>query len=101
MKANFSELIHGDVPVLIDFHAEWCGPCKMQSPIIKEIAQSMKDKLRVIKIDVDKNPSLSRKYKIRGVPTLALFKDGELKWMQAGMKSKQQILKVIDQFGGA
>ncbi|MCB0600189.1 MAG: thioredoxin [Saprospiraceae bacterium] len=99
MKANFSDLIKGDTPVLIDFHAEWCGPCKMQSPIIKEIALSMKDKLRVIKIDVDKNPSLSRKYKIRGVPTLALFKDGELKWMQAGMKSKQQILKVIDQFG--
>lgn len=68
MKANFSDLIKGDTPVLIDFHAEWCGPCKMQSPIIKEIALSMKDKLRVIKIDVDKNPSLSRKYKIRGFP---------------------------------
>lgn len=96
MKANFSDLITGDRPVLVDFHAEWCGPCKMQSPIIKEIAQSMKDKIRVIKIDVDKNPSLSRRYQIRGVPTLAIFKDGELKWMQAGMKSKQQIIKVIE-----
>lgn len=98
MKAKFNDLIQGDLPVLIDFHAEWCGPCKMQSPIIKEIARTLKDKLRVIKIDIDKNPGITRKYQIRGVPTLAIFKGGELKWMQAGMQSKQQILRIIDQY---
>ncbi|MCB0657095.1 MAG: thioredoxin [Saprospiraceae bacterium] len=98
MKAKFNDLIQGDLPVLIDFHAEWCGPCKMQSPIIKEIARTLKDKLRVIKIDIDKNPGITRKYQIRGVPTLAIFKGGELKWMQAGMQSKQQILHIIDQY---
>lgn len=98
MKAKFNDLIQGDLPVLIDFHAEWCGPCKMQSPIIKEIARTLKDKLRVIKIDIDKNPGITRKYQIRGVPTLAIFKGGELKWMQAGMQSKQKILRIIDQY---
>ena len=98
MKAKFNDLIQGDLPVLIDFHAEWCGPCKMQSPIIKEIARTLKDKLRVIKIDIDKNPGITRKYQIRGVPTLAIFKGGELKWMQAGMQSKQQILHIIEQY---
>ncbi|MEZ4899291.1 MAG: thioredoxin [Saprospiraceae bacterium] len=98
MKAKFNDLIQGDLPVLIDFHAEWCGPCKMQSPIIKEIARTLKDKLRVIKIDIDKNPGITRKYQIRGVPTLAIFKGGELKWMQAGMQSKQQILRIIEQY---
>ncbi len=97
MKASFKDIINGDKPVLIDFHAEWCGPCKAQSPIIKEVAGEIDGKVRVIKIDVDKNQELAMKYQIRGVPTLALFKDGKLVWRQSGLQTKQQILKVIEE----
>jgi len=97
MKSNFHNIINGPLPVLIDFHAEWCGPCKAQSPIIQDVAKSSRDRLRVIKIDIDKNPRLAEQYQIRAVPTLALFKDGQLLWSQAGMMSKQQILDIVRQ----
>ncbi len=95
MKASFQELIGSDTPVLIDFHAEWCGPCKAQSPIIKEVAMTMKGKVHVIKIDIDKNQALATRYDIRAVPTLALFRKGKLIWSRAGLMSKQQIIDVV------
>lgn len=96
MKGNFNSLINDSKPVLIDFHALWCGPCKVQSPILKEVASEMGDKIRVIKIDVDQNPDLASQYQIRGVPTLMIFKDGEVKYRQAGLHNKQQVLEVLN-----
>lgn len=95
MKAQFETIINSDIPVLIDFFAEWCGPCKSQSPILKDIATEMGEQLKVIKIDVDKNPDLASKYRIQGVPTLMLFKNGNITFRQSGMMSKPQILNEI------
>ncbi len=95
MKGNFKELINGEKPVLVDFSAEWCGPCKMQSPILKDLAGDMKGKLRIIKIDVDKNPAIAAQYQVRGVPTLILFKNGEPVWRQSGVASKPQLMQII------
>lgn len=83
--------------MLIDFHAEWCGPCKAQSPIIKQVAKEVGDKVRIIKIDVDKNQAIAQQYQVRGVPTLALFKNGKVVWKQSGVQSKQQLLNIINQ----
>lgn len=96
MKGNFDQLINGEKPVLIDFYAEWCGPCKMLAPIIKEVAQEIGEKVRVIKIDIDKNQSLAQRYQVRGVPTLALFKDGEVVWRESGVKTKHQIVSSVE-----
>jgi len=90
--ASFEEIINGDKPVLIDFHADWCGPCKMLSPIIQEVAKELNGKVRVIKIDVDKNPAVSSKFHIRGVPTMILFKDGKSVWRQSGVLQKREII---------
>jgi len=90
--ASFEEIINGDKPVLIDFHADWCGPCKMLSPIIQEVAKELNGKVRVIKIDVDKNPAVSSKFQIRGVPTMILFKDGKSVWRQSGVLQKREII---------
>jgi len=98
MKGNFQKLISGKKPVLIDFHATWCGPCKAQAPILKEVAKETKAKVRVVKIDVDKNQTIAAKYDVRGVPTLALFKNGKVVWKQSGMQTKQQIINVIEQY---
>jgi len=97
MKSNFNQLINSDKPVLIDFHAEWCGPCKMLAPIIKEVSKAMSGKVRVIKIDIDKNQKLAQKYQVRGVPTLALFKNGNIVWKESGVKTKTQIIKQLEQ----
>jgi len=95
MKTQFENIIDTNVPVLIDFFAEWCGPCKAQSPILKEIATELGERVKVIKTDVDKNGELAHKYNIQGVPTLMLFKNGEMKFRQAGMMSKPQIMNVL------
>jgi len=97
MKGNFNQLINEDKPVLVDFHAEWCGPCKMLNPIIKEVSKAVKGKVRIIKIDVDKNKAIAQRFQVQGVPTLALFKNGKVVWKESGMKTKQQIINVIDQ----
>jgi len=97
MKGNFNKLINGEKPILIDFHATWCGPCKMLAPIIKEVAQEVSGKVRVIKIDIDKNQALAQRYQVRGVPTLALFKDGEIIWRESGVKTKHQIVTSIEE----
>jgi thioredoxin 1 len=98
MKANFDSIIQSDTAVLVDFFAEWCGPCKAQSPLLKEMAQDMGERIKVIKIDVDKNPDIAKRYHIQGVPTIMLFKNGEIKFKQAGMMSKPQLLHIVMQY---
>ena len=95
MKGNFNTLVNSRTPVLIDFHAEWCGPCKMQSPILAELAREMDGRLKVVKIDVDKNPEIAGRYQVQGVPTLALFKEGQLLWRQSGLVDKPNLRKIL------
>ena len=95
MKGNFNKLINSETPVLVDFYAEWCGPCKMQSPILKEISEELGGKARIIKIDVDKNQGVASRFQVRGVPTLILFKNGQPVWRQSGVASKQALINVI------
>ena len=89
--ASFSDIINSNKPVLIDFHATWCGPCKQLSPIIQEVSKDLGEAVRVIKIDVDKNQSVAQKYQIRGVPTMMIFKEGKQLWRQSGVLSKDVI----------
>lgn len=98
MRGNFQQIISGDTPVLIDFYATWCQPCKMQAPVLAEFAREMGDRLKVIKIDVDKNPQISQKYQIQGVPTLAIFKNGNIVWRQSGVIPKQTLYQVLEQY---
>ncbi len=93
--AKFSELISGAKPVLIDFSAEWCGPCKMMGPILKEVAGKLGDTVRILKIDVDKNPDLAQQYRIVSVPTLMVFKNGEAVFRQSGVMQAPQILDML------
>lgn len=94
-KSNFSELTKGQTPTLIDFSAEWCGPCKMMKPILDQVKAAMGDQVRIIKIDVDKNPSIATSYQVQGVPTLILFKNGEIKWRQSGVVPTENLTNII------
>lgn len=96
-KEIFSDIIKGDKPVLVDFHAEWCGPCKMMKPVLEDLRQLMGDKIRILKIDIDKNPPIARSLNISGVPTLILFKKGQTLWRQSGVHSAKQLQSIIDQ----
>lgn len=93
--SKFSDIINQDKPVLIDFFAEWCGPCKMMSPILKEVKDNLKDRISIIKIDVDKNQALAAKYQVRGVPTLMIFKNGKQVWRQSGVLQKNEVINII------
>ena len=97
MKGNFDSIINDTRPVIVDFHALWCGPCKVQSPILSEIASEFGEQIRVIKIDVDQNPGLAAKYHIQGVPTVILFNRGNLVWRQSGVASKSQLIDILKQ----
>ena len=95
MKSNFNSIITSETPVLIDFFAEWCGPCKTLAPILKQVKDELGDEIKVVKIDVDKNQSLAAQYQVRGVPTMLLFKNGKQVWRQSGVLQKQQIIESI------
>ena len=96
-KERFSDIIKGEKPVLVDFHAEWCGPCKMMKPILEELRQLMGDQIRILKIDVDKNNQLAGSLNISGVPTLMLFKKGQTIWRQSGVIPAKQLQSIIKQ----
>ena len=96
MRSSFKKLVASDKPVLVDFHADWCGPCKMLAPILQEVKQQLGEDIKILKIDVDKNQPLAARYQIRGVPTMLLFRKGEMVWRQSGVVPKEQILKAIE-----
>jgi thioredoxin 1 len=96
--ANFKELIASEKPVLIDFSAEWCGPCKMMPPILHQVKEKLGDKVTIVKIDIDKNPSAANAYSIQSVPTLMIFQKGEQKWRQSGVVQATDLQRVIAQY---
>ena len=93
--SDFDTIINSDKPVLIDFFATWCGPCKILGPILKEVKDNLGDRVSIIKIDVDKNQKISGQYQVRGVPTMILFQNGKQLWRQSGVVSKEEIIKTI------
>ncbi|HTN45076.1 MAG TPA: thioredoxin [Flavipsychrobacter sp.] len=92
---GFQEMINSEKPVLVDFFAEWCGPCKMMSPILQDVKKRIGDTATIIKIDVDKNPQVAARYGISGVPTLIIFKKGEIRWRQSGVHSAKDLERLI------
>ena len=93
---TFSKILNDEKPVLVDFHAEWCGPCKMMAPELKRFAESNKEKVRVLKVDIDKNRETAQHFNIQGVPTLILFKKGKVLWRQSGAMNAQQLSGIVN-----
>jgi thioredoxin 1 len=98
MKDSFNNLIQTDTPVLVDFFAQWCGPCQTMMPVLSEVKEALGDQIKIIKIDVDKNQQLAAQYQVRGVPTFIVFKHGELLWRQSGLISRTDLIKKLQSF---
>ena len=96
MKSSFNSILKSNPIVLVDFFADWCVPCKMLAPILKEVKEELGDTVKIVKIDVDKNETLSAKYQVRGVPTMLLFKNGKQVWRQSGVLQKNDIVSIIN-----
>jgi thioredoxin 1 len=96
-KETFGDIIKGDKPVLVDFHAEWCGPCKTMKPVLEDLRQIMGEQIRILKIDVDKNNALASSLNVSGVPTLILYRKGQTLWRQSGVQSAKQLEAIIRQ----
>ncbi|MBP3193750.1 thioredoxin [Natronogracilivirga saccharolytica] len=94
-QKSFSEIIKGDTPVLVDFYADWCAPCRMMPPILKELKQRMGEDIHILKIDTEKNPDVAIRYQVRGIPTLILFKEGKVLWQQSGVMQAPQLETAI------
>ena len=96
MKSSFKKILKSETPVLIDFYADWCGPCKVLAPILKEVKDALGDRIKIVKIDVDKNQSLANKFQVRGVPTMILFNNEQQVWRQSGVLAKEEIINIIN-----
>ncbi|WPP53453.1 thioredoxin [Catalinimonas niigatensis] len=94
-KKSFAALINASVPVLVDFYATWCGPCQTLGPIVQQVAKELADQVKVIKVDIDRNPAAAQQFQIRSVPTLMLFKEGQVLWRKAGLMTKRELLSSI------
>jgi len=94
---RFLSIINSDKPVLVDFFAEWCSPCKQMSPILKEVKSELKDNVRIIKVDVDKNPMIASRYQIRNIPTVMVFKNGKPLWTGVGLQLANELKTVLNQ----
>lgn len=94
-KPSFNDLIQSEKPVLVDFFAEWCGPCKMMAPILTDVKSKLGENVKIIKIDVDKNPQIAGAYQVQGVPTLMIFKQGKMLWRQSGVVAANQLVQLV------
>lgn len=100
-KETFAEILNGDTPVLVDFTATWCGPCKMMKPVLEELHRRKGEKLRIIKVDIDQSPAAANAYNVQSVPTLLLFQKGKQLWRQSGLMQASSLEKIINQLTSA
>ncbi|WP_372946439.1 thioredoxin [Muriicola sp.] len=98
MKSSFKDIISSEIPVLVDFYADWCGPCKVLAPILKQVKDQLGDSVKIVKIDVDRNAALAERYQVRGVPTMILFREGKPLWRQSGVMQKSDLVKVLQSY---